>query len=223
MKIALSKVAILVIAVLCLTQTYAQAASTLTPPPFKISVEKKLHRLGIPTGKIDGIFDGQTRRALCVWRELTGAVVNRNLPTGYEYNEIQTTEILFASDQLEAGLNINLTCQSAVWLQYETSTPMTIFKISSGRATLETTPGHFLVGWSVDDWYESRRYPDGWMYRPLFFNQGEALHGSESDSMVHSYPASHGCVRMMQADIDTLWASGFGKGSTIHVYGKWIG
>ena len=221
MRISLKMSAIATCLILSLSQNLAHAATT--PPPYKVSLEKKLHRLGIPTGKIDGIFDGQTRRALCVWRELTEANVNRNLPANSEYNEIQSTDILFPSNELIAGLNINLTCQSAIWLQYETSTPLTIFKISSGRPTLETTPGTYSIGWSIDDWYESRRYPDGWMYRPLFFYNGQALHGSESDSMVHSYPASHGCVRMMQADIDTLWSAGFGKGSTVHVYGKWIG
>lgn len=210
------------LAMILIIPQYAASAAT-APPLYKVALEKKLHRLGIPTGKIDGIFDGQTRRALCVWRELTGTEVSRALPANLEYNRVAATDILFAPQEIEAGLNINLTCQSAIWLQYETSTPMTIFKISSGRQTLETTPGNFAVGWSVDDWYESRKYPDGWMYRPMFFNKGEAIHGSQTDSMVHSYPASHGCVRMMQADIDTLWAAGFGKGSTVHVYGKWVG
>jgi lipoprotein-anchoring transpeptidase ErfK/SrfK len=77
------------------------------------------------------------------------------------------------------------------------------------------------VGWLIDDWYESRSYPDGWMYRPQFFNMGQAIHGSSLDSAVHSYPASHGCVRMLHKDIDYLWANGFGKGSVVNVYGTW--
>jgi lipoprotein-anchoring transpeptidase ErfK/SrfK len=124
---------------------------------------------------------------------------------------------------MELGLNINLACQSAVWVRELVDAPIKIFKVSTGRATFETAPGHFTVGWLVDDWYESRTYPEGWMYRPQFFDRGRALHGSLEDSMVHSYPASHGCVRMMQKDVDYLWDNGFTKGSLVHVYQKWRG
>ena len=61
------------------------------------------------------------------------------------------------------------------------------------------------------------------MYRPFFFNGGQALHGSSNDSLVKWYPASHGCVRMLHADIDALWDAGFGRGDRVYVYGAWKG
>lgn len=187
-----------------------------------LSMESTLHRLKIPTGKVDGVIDGQTRRALCVWRELSGQDFHRSLPTRTDLYEISKTEILFPTTNMSLGLNINLKCQSAVWIQEDIEEPVKVFKVSSGRATFETIPGSFKVGWLIDDWYESRTYPEGWMYRPQFFNAGQAIHGSLEDSMVHSYPASHGCLRMVRKDIDFLWSIGFGRGSAIKIYEKWV-
>lgn len=187
-----------------------------------LSMERTLHRLKIPTGKVDGVIDGQTRRALCVWRELSGQDFHRSLPTRTDLYEISKTEILFPTTNMSLGLNINLKCQSAVWIQEDIEEPVKVFKVSSGRATFETIPGSFKVGWLIDDWYESRTYPEGWMYRPQFFNAGQAIHGSLEDSMVHSYPASHGCLRMVRKDIDFLWSIGFGRGSAIKIYEKWV-
>ncbi len=59
------------------------------------------------------------------------------------------------------------------------------------------------------------------MYRPKYFNGGIALHGSITDSYVLPYPASHGCVRMLHADVDTLWRSGVDVGTPVYVYGLW--
>lgn len=197
----------------------AQASSI--DSSIKLTLERNLYRLGIPTGKIDGIFDGQTQRAMCIWRELTGRGKSRALPSGTDYIDIADTGYLFPTSQQHLGLNINLTCQSAYWVREDENAPITIFKASTGRAEFPTDPGDYLVRWTIDGWYESRQFPDGWMYRPMFFNSGQALHGSESDTMVHSYPASHGCVRMAQKDMDYLWDQGFGKGSIVHVYGRW--
>lgn len=201
----------------------APANATQNPNQIElVAMERTLHRLKIPTGKVDGVIDGQTRRALCAWRELSGQDFHRSLPTRTDLYEISKTEMLFPTTNMSLGLNINLKCQSAVWIQEDIEEPVKVFKVSSGRATFETIPGSFKVGWLIDDWYESRTYPEGWMYRPQFFNAGQAIHGSLEDSMVHSYPASHGCLRMARKDIDFLWSIGFGRGSAIKIYEKWV-
>jgi hypothetical protein len=201
----------------------AISATSTQPSLGNIAMERALWRLKIPTGKVDGVFDGQTRRALCTWRELTGKYADRALPTQEEIIEVTYTEHLFPSTQMQLGLNINLRCQSSVWIQEDPEAPLKIFKISSGRSKFETTAGKFSVGWLIDDWYESRTYPEGWMYRPQFFNDGQAIHGSLEDAMVRSYPDSHGCVRMMRKDIDFLWSAGVGRKSQINIYNKWLG
>ena len=201
----------------------AQASTPIAPQNVLYEMERDFYRLKIPTGKIDGVIDGKTQRALCVWREMTTHPVNRKLPTKAEIQAIATTEQIFVTTSMALGLNINLRCQSAVWVREDLEDPYKIFPVSSGKAGFETILGTYNVGWLIDDWYESRTYPEGWMYRPQFFNKGQAIHGSLDDSMVQTYPASHGCVRMIQKDIDYLWDNNFGKNSLIHIYGNWIG
>ena len=201
----------------------AQASTPIAPQNVLYEMERDFYRLKIPTGKIDGVIDGKTQRALCVWREMTTRPVNRKLPTKAEIQAIATTEQIFVTTSMALGLNINIRCQSAVWVREDLENPYKIFPVSSGKAGFETLLGTYNVGWLIDDWYESRTYPEGWMYRPQFFNKGQAIHGSVDDSMVQTYPASHGCVRMIQKDIDYLWDNNFGKNSLIHIYGNWIG
>ena len=201
----------------------AHAANPIAPQNVLYEMERDFYRLKIPTGKIDGIIDGKTQRALCVWREMTNRLITRKLPTKSDIQAIAMTQDLFPTTAMALGLNINLRCQTAIWIREDVETPYKIFPVSSGKTEFETILGTYNVGWLIDDWYESRTYPEGWMYRPQFFNKGQAIHGSIDDSMVQTYPASHGCVRMIQKDIDYLWDNNFGKNSLIHVYGSWIG
>jgi lipoprotein-anchoring transpeptidase ErfK/SrfK len=70
-------------------------------------------------------------------------------------------------------------------------------------------------------WRYSTIYPEARMYKPMQFSGGQALHGSATDALVKTYPASHGCVRMLHRDIDALQAAGFGLGSLVKVIGYW--
>jgi lipoprotein-anchoring transpeptidase ErfK/SrfK len=54
------------------------------------------------------------------------------------------------------------------------------------------------------------------MYKPYYFRGGYAIHGSPS---VPGYPASHGCVRVTNADMDFL-RDHLDLGMTVYVYGQ---
>ena len=54
------------------------------------------------------------------------------------------------------------------------------------------------------------------MYKPYYFRGGYALHGSLS---VPSYPASHGCIRVTNSDMDYL-RQHLELGMSVYVYGK---
>jgi hypothetical protein len=203
------------------TPTKSENPSGPVMPPTKEEVQAALADMGIPVGKVDGKWGARTRHGLCIWRELTGRDINRNLPTIEEQFAVVSQESLALPKDSVVGLNVNRTCQSALWIKSEDRKSYQITIASTGMPGLETDVGTFKVQWRVDRWYESIAYPDGWMYRPLFFNRGQAIHGSEFDIWVYPYPASHGCVRMLGAFIDSLWASGFGNGSTVRVYGTW--
>jgi hypothetical protein len=195
---------------------------TIPPvPPTALEVQQALAAMHIPVGDQDGKWGARSRQGFCIWRELTGRDINRNLPTQEEQFAIVAQVNLTLPKDAVIGLNVNKTCQSAYWLRSDDRKNFVITIASTGMAGLETDIGTFKVQWRVDRWYESIAYPDGWMYRPLFFNKGQAVHGSEYDTWVYPYPASHGCVRMLGKFIDSLWAAGFGNGSTVRVYGTW--
>ena len=210
-------------------------------------IEAALAGLGLPVGPVDGTWDFDTARATCVWRELTGRPVLRSWPVVAERRELKATKALTVPRYMRVGININRQCQVAVWVTselvedtrtaIETTTgvayswtdfrfvPMVhrVMPVSTGMAGYETVPGDHVVAWTVNRWWQSTIYADGRMYRPMFFHRGQALHGSSSDSLVHTYPASHGCVRMLHADIDALWDEGFGRGDHVIIYGDWKG
>jgi hypothetical protein len=198
-----------------------EAPAPLAPTSFNIEV--MLMRLGIPTGAVDGVWDERTRQGLCAWRELTGHEANRNYPTAAEQDAIvHTLKVQPAANNL-IGVNVNKTCQTAVWIKDNSRQNFEVFIVSTGMASVhDTDSGDWKISWRLKRWHESSLFPDGWMYWPLYFSYtGAALHGSESEEMVRWYPASHGCVRMLHADIDKLWAADFGVGDNVKVYGKW--
>ena len=74
-----------------------------------------------------------------------------------------------------------------------------IFDISSGKASTKTPKGSFRIQREVNGQRISKL---GQLWRPKYFTGGYALHGSPS---VPSYPASHGCVRLTNQEIDYIW------------------
>ncbi len=69
-----------------------------------------------------------------------------------------------------------------------------------GRTEVATTPrGRFSVERKIDGIRVSRL---GELYRPAYFYRGWAIHGSGS---VPNYPASHGCVRVTNSNMDRLF------------------
>jgi lipoprotein-anchoring transpeptidase ErfK/SrfK len=58
-------------------------------------------------------------------------------------------------------------------------------------------------------WHDSIDYPaavdnplNGNMYKPLYFDRGQAIHGANT---VPTSPVSHGCVRMRNRDVVDLY------------------
>jgi hypothetical protein len=193
--------------------------------PNEFNVEVALMRLGIPTGTVDGVWDERTKQGVCAWRELTGLEINRSLPTIAEQSEIVKTVKIEPAAHNVVGVNVNKSCQVAIWIKDNSRLNFELFTVSTGDAAYhDTDNGDWRISWRLNGWHESSLFPDGWMYRPMYFSYtGAALHGSEIDSMVHWYPASHGCVRMLHADVDKLWKAGFGVADSVRVYGSWKG
>jgi peptidoglycan hydrolase-like protein with peptidoglycan-binding domain len=77
-----------------------------------------------------------------------------------------------------------------------------IFDISSGKHSTPTPRGQFKLQRQIRGIRHSKL---GVLYSPKYFTGGYAIHGSPS---VPNHPASHGCVRLTNAAINFLWASG---------------
>lgn len=77
-----------------------------------------------------------------------------------------------------------------------------VFDVSTGTRSTPTPRGSFTITRQINGQRVSRL---GQLWRPKYFTGGYALHGSPS---VPNYPASHGCVRMTNQEINFLWDSG---------------
>jgi hypothetical protein len=191
------------------------------PATTKRSVETTLSRLGLPVGRADGRYDAGTRRAVCAWRTITGRRAHRGLPTKAEARAIVATSALpRARATMVSGVTISVTCQAAFWVGSDRAYRR-VMAASTGKAGYRTRLGTFRVFVTHRTWRFSTIYPEARMYKPMQFSGGQAIHGSATDLLVKTYPASHGCVRMLHRDVDALQAGGFGNGSLVRVIGRW--
>jgi Bacterial Ig domain/L,D-transpeptidase catalytic domain len=189
--------------------------------PSKKAVESALLRLGLPTGSANGQYDARTRRAVCAWRTITGRTAKRSLPSAAEARAIVATQGLpVAQGSMVTGVNVSITCQAVFWVggnrEYRR-----VMAASTGMKGFRTRVGTHRIFVTHRVWRYSTIYPEARMYKPMQFSGGQALHGSATDSLVKTYPASHGCVRMLHRDIDALQAGGVGNGTLVRVFGAW--
>ncbi len=197
-----------------------------TPPaagdgPSKTAVESALARLGLPTGSADGRYDAGTRRAVCAWRTVTGRPAGRGLPSQSEARAIVATGGLpSAKGSMVTGVNVSVTCQAAFWVGANREYRR-VMAAATGKPGFRTRLGTHRVFRTHSVWRYSTIYPEARMYKPMQFSGGQAMHGSATDRLVKTYPASHGCVRMLHRDIDAMQAGGVGNGTLVRVFGAW--
>jgi lipoprotein-anchoring transpeptidase ErfK/SrfK len=186
----------------------------------KLRVEAKLVALGYPAGPVDGVITARTRQALCAWRETNGLPATRGGLTKADIESVLSATKRPAADRPD-GLYVNKTCQ--ILYQVVDHSYRRIVRISSGAPGYETPSGTGGVWRKWAGWHESSLYEDGWMYDSLYFrtdHPGIALHGSAGNSLVKTYPASHGCVRVWRPDIQQIFAE-TPIGTIVKVYGRY--
>lgn len=200
-----------------------KASKPVSGKPSRAKVEAALKRLKLPVGSANGRYDSATRRAVCAWRTIVGRKAHRGLPSSSESKAIVATDRLpKARSVMVNGVTISVTCQAAFWVGSSRSYKR-VMAASTGKAGYRTRRGTFRVFRSFTTWRYSTIYPEARMYKPMQFSGGQAIHGSATDRLVKTYPASHGCVRMLHRDIDALHRGGMGLGSRVRVIGTWKG
>ncbi len=102
---------------------------------------------------------------------------------------------------------------------------VTVLDVSTGSGKTYTAPGSNVqqVAYTPTGTFNVYRAVDapvvaplGTLYKPLYFQQGWAMHG---EPLVPPYPASHGCVRTHDWDQDWLFPQ-IPAGTQIVIYGQ---
>jgi len=165
--------------------------------------EARLKEMGYGPGRVDGVIDGETRRALIVFqkwesRKLTGAL-NRG-----EFDAIMNAAAPEARDAGYRHVEVDLDRQVLV-LTDDDGAIAKILPVSTGsnkqynekgmRGLAYTPTGRFRIYAKIAGW---RKSPLGLLYYPNYFSDGLAIHGNPE--VPHS-PQSHGCVRI------PMWAA----------------
>ena len=176
---------------------------------------------GIRELLVDGISGPVTRQRLCAFRLAAGLPVSTaDMEAGSEEEQVlmsaETLPAPYTSALLaDRWVLIDETCQ-IMFVGEGTDRLQFVFPTSTGTAGFETRPQNrsrvFKYDPATDNggWHDSSIYPaaednplNGNMYKPLYFDGGQAIHGANN---VPRSPASKGCARLRVADMDALIA-----------------
>ncbi|MFC6878550.1 MULTISPECIES: L,D-transpeptidase family protein [Actinomadura] len=174
--------------------------------PAVRALQKRLRTLRYDPGPANGSYGETTRAAVWAFQK-----VNRMRPTGIvgkrERAALKHPRAPRRLVRHRARNRVEIDLRRQVLVVYRKGRVALITHISTGsgrrychrgRCGIARTPrGDFRVTRRVRGW---RHSPLGYMYRPLYFHNGYAMHGSVK---VPLRPVSHGCVRipMHTADI----------------------
>lgn len=189
--------------------------------PAVVNLQNRLKALKMDLGAVDGKFGGDTLHALVAFQKSQG------LPRTGRF-DITTRERMAAPKALvvrypAAGRAVEVDLSRQVLIMSEggkitrvidVSTGNNEYYYSDGVRYLANTPiGRFKVYRKIDGVRVARL---GELYRPSYFIQGWAIHGSAS---VPTYAASHGCVRVTNASIDRIYGL-LTVGTPVAIYTK---
>lgn len=172
-----------------------------------LSLERRLAGQKGDVGKVDGVFDNDTRHAVIAFQKSQGlartGVYDR--ATSARLAAPQAVRLRFPA----SGRAVEIDLRKQVLYLSEGGVLKRVVDISSGSNELyesdgvtyrATTPlGSFRIQRKIDGVRVSRL---GELYRPAYFYSGWAIHGSPS---VPTYPASHGCIRVTNPAQDRLF------------------
>jgi hypothetical protein len=177
--------------------------------------------LGIEPLLVDGISGPVTRQRLCAARLVLGLPTSTaDMLPGSEEEAVlfaaRTLPIPYTSAIVSPRwILIDRTCQM-MFVGRGTEAVDLVFATSTGQAEFPTrlqdrSPAfRYNPVLHNNGWHNSTTYPvaadnplNGNMYKPLYFDGGQAIHGANN---VPRSPASHGCARLRVADQDLLVA-----------------
>ncbi len=187
--------------------------------------QEKLNQLfagyGMPELLVDGISGPVTRQRLCAARLGLGLEVTlTDMEPGSDEEKAMMAAPSIVAPYTSAlnsqrWILVDRTCQIMFVGAGDTALDF-VYPTSTGEDTFETRDQdrsrmfRYDPALDNDGWHESSIYPveadnplNGNMYRPLYFDQGQAIHGANN---VPTTPQSKGCVRLRPENQDALVA-----------------
>jgi lipoprotein-anchoring transpeptidase ErfK/SrfK len=160
--------------------------------------ESRLSEMGYRPGRIDGVIDNDTRRALVLFQKWEGRTITGQL-NRKEFDAIVSATAPEARDTGYRHVEVDLDRQMLL-LTDDDGAVTRILPVSTGsnkhynekgiRGLAYTPTGRFRIYAKISGW---RKSPLGLLYYPNYFSDGLAIHGAPS---VPQSPESHGCVRI---------------------------
>jgi peptidoglycan hydrolase-like protein with peptidoglycan-binding domain len=161
-------------------------------------LQQHLNDLGFWLGPVNGTYGRLTQQAVMAFQKANG--LGRDGVAGAATLAAVPTATRPAPPHAEDGVDIDLGRQLLFVVQGGQS--LWVINTSTGKSSTPTVAGDFHVYSQIDG---MRHAPLGDLWRPKYFNGGDAIHGSPS---IPGYAASHGCARVSNGAIDFLWSSG---------------
>jgi LysM repeat protein len=197
---------------------------------------------------VDGISGPVTRQRLCAARLALGLPVSTDdMEPGSDEEAVlmaaETLPVPFTSAILaDRWILVDRTCQ-IMFVGAGIDELVHVFPTSTGEAGYETRDqersrvGRYNPALDNNGWHNSTTYPvaeddplSGNMYKPLYFDRGQAIHGANN---VPTSPQSKGCARLRVEHQDLLieWLGLADSGPTtsaerinvvVNVQGTWV-
>lgn len=145
-----------------------------------------------------GNFGASTRHALTAFQKYSGLPRNGKLDPLTRY-VLGATLDRAVPRVIKLGRSVEVDIARQILMVQESGVVMWVLDVSTGTRSTPTPRGSFKVTRQINGLRVSRL---GELWRPKYFTGGYALHGSPS---VPTSPASHGCVRLTNQEINFLW------------------
>jgi protocatechuate 3,4-dioxygenase beta subunit len=175
--------------------------------PAVRALEQRLVAQKVDVGAVDGYFDGDLRHGVTAFQKSQGLRRTGMYDAATRSRLANPAPVRLRYPGTGRAVEIDLVKQ--VLYLSEAGRLARIVDISSGNDrpytvdgvtyTAFTPTGRFRVTRKIDGLRVSRL---GELYRPAYFHQGWAIHGSPS---VPTYPASHGCIRVTNSAQNRLF------------------
>lgn len=185
----------------------------------QLKLNRLFDGLGTPPLLVDGVSGSVTRQRLCAFRLSLGLPVSTSVMAAGSDEEkllLAATELAVPPSSATSSTRwvlVDQTCQ-ILFAGSGSSDLSLVFPTSTGSEGFETRPqdrsNAFRYDPAVDNngWHNSTDFPvpidnplNGNMYRPLYFDGGQAIHGANN---VPTSPQSKGCARLRVTHMDAL-------------------